>query len=498
MLLYLTFINVVKYVDNYCIMSNIDILIINVPGTLSKTPLAAPAILKASIQHSGFTCRTIDFNIKFFNDYRNDLLFNDIENFFLGYDSELTIADRANEIISSWINDIIKPLNPRFVGISVFTYQSRKAAEIFSKELRLICPATKIILGGQGIPDGGINGSSTWVDKLLNVGLADHWIRSEGEEAIINLLKGHDTNVKEVEFNQIVDLDSIPFPDYSDYNFNDYERKILLLTGSRGCVRHCTFCDIHTHWKKFTWRKGKNIADEMIAQAAKYKINQFQFSDSLVNGNLKEYRNFVTHLAEFNGSQNKKIQWRGQYIIRRKAADNEDLWELTARSGANELYIGIESGSDSVRKHLNKEFTNQDIDYALEMMEKYKLKCTFLMIIGYPTETEQDFQDTIELFSRNKKYANKVITRVSLGTTLSILPNTPLHNNADNLGLVLDNKHENFWTYTHNPSLTFKERLRRRMLADKLLQELGFTISNDHDVHSLMQMWDQYKKNHHD
>ena len=39
-----------------------DIIIINVPGTVSRLVPAAPAILKASVEKNGFSCKTIDFN----------------------------------------------------------------------------------------------------------------------------------------------------------------------------------------------------------------------------------------------------------------------------------------------------------------------------------------------------------------------------------------------------------------------------------------------------
>ena len=44
----------------------LDIAIVNVPGTLIQVPFAAPALLKASIENAGFTSKTLDFNIRFY------------------------------------------------------------------------------------------------------------------------------------------------------------------------------------------------------------------------------------------------------------------------------------------------------------------------------------------------------------------------------------------------------------------------------------------------
>ena len=95
---------------------------------------------------------------------------------------------------------------------------------------------------------------------------------SEGEVAIVNLLKhGKGAGVDNTDWIQQLDLERSPLPDYSDYDLDAYEGDQIMITGSRGCVRRCTFCDIHKHWKKFVYRKGQDIANEMIEQSKRYK-----------------------------------------------------------------------------------------------------------------------------------------------------------------------------------------------------------------------------------
>ena len=91
---------------------------------------------------------------------------------------------------------------------------------------------------------------------------------------------------------------------------------------------------------------------------------------------------------------------------------------------------------------MNKKFTNADLDYTMEMLDKYNVTCVFLMVFGYPTETEQDFQDTLDMFKRYTPLANRIIDNINFGATLGILPGTPLYNNAHVYNLELDT-HEN-------------------------------------------------------
>ena len=65
----------------------------------------------------------------------------------------------------------------------------------------------------------------------------------------------------------------------------------------------------------------------------------------------------------------------------------------------------MESGSDDVLASMTKGVIQEDYDYQMEMLYKYGIRCNFLMIIGYPTETLKDFQATLDMFTR---YKNKV------------------------------------------------------------------------------------------
>jgi hypothetical protein len=93
----------------------IDIVIVNVPGCFSKSPFAAPALLKSSVENAGFSCHTIDFSIKL---DKEDFNSKDLENYFAtGLNTEL--KDLASDVMQKYAEEIIS-YNPKYVGISVF------------------------------------------------------------------------------------------------------------------------------------------------------------------------------------------------------------------------------------------------------------------------------------------------------------------------------------------------------------------------------------------
>jgi len=463
----------------------IDIVIISVPGTLSKIPPAAPALLKASVESNGFTCKTLDFNIRLYQEIQ-DVKY--IETYFttgLNLDQEQTAIDLTDK----WAREI-SAHDPRYVGISVFTYQNRIATTLFCKAIRKYSSA-KIILGGQGLSSGSILEHGSFGQLTVESGLADFWIRSEGEFSLVELLKNNITypGINSDTFQQIDDLDLIPFPNYDDYELASYDVKTLTVTGSRGCVRACTFCDIHDHWK-YRYRKGHKIVEEILYLKDRYGIQQFDFSDSLINGNLKEFKKLIKILSDYNEVTDKKITWASQFIVRSGREVNEEYWELISRSGGR-LYIGVETGSDSVRSHMNKRFSNQDLDYTMSMLDKYNITCIFLMIVGYPTETDADFQQTLDMFTKYQPLANRIIRDVNVGSTLGILPGTPLHRNAKLHNIEID-KFENNWVALDNQELTLEKRLQRRIILKDHLEKLGYQLHLDTSEY-LVKMFDEKK-----
>ena len=141
---------------------------------------------------------------------------------------------------------------------------------------------------------------------------------------------------------------------------------------------------------------------------------------------------------------------------------------------------------------MKKQFSNQDMDEFMEQAHINNVGLTFMMIVGYPTETHEDFMETLRMFKKYKKYKN-IIEGVILGSTLAILPGTPL---AEQYGEDITlNDGENFWTYRHNKSLTFQERIKRRIIAGEELKKMGYILgANDLQIRLLHFLWEIYKK----
>ena len=140
---------------------------------------------------------------------------------------------------------------------------------------------------------------------------------------------------------------------------------------------------------------------------------------------------------------------------------------------------------------MKKQFSNKDLDEFMEQAYINEIPVEFLMIVGYPTETEQDFQENIKMFQRYKKY-RKIFQNIILGSTLGILPGTPLEEELKN---DIDmNGGENFWVYNKNPKLDFRERIKRRFLIGDACLDLGYNVGNNIEDYKMLHfLWNIYK-----
>ena len=463
-------------------MEKFDIVLVSVPWTVSESPTASLSVLKACVMEAGFDCKTIDFNIRFQNSSKDSEQNRSLGEYFLVGENQV-LEHEARQLAKGWANEIIQ-YQADWVGISSFCYQNNRALRLLCDELRHLS-TSKIVVGGAGLIQGGLqtsaNKSKNLGRSLLDDNLCDYYIRGEGDVALPELMKGNTDypGINSDFYKQTTDIGSFPMPNFDDYNFEEYSQNRMPITFSRGCVRKCTFCDIHEHWPKYTFRKGEEVAKEMIMLHEKYGIRKFGFTDSLINGALREFNVFIEIMAKFNQSlrAEDRLTYEGQFIVRKKQFHKEKFWKDIKDSGAELLWLGVETGSDQVRDDMDKDFANSDLDYSMEMIRKYDLNVAFLIIVGYPTETEEHFQQTMEMFDRYRESASTNIRYVVV-SLMSILPNTPVSRQSEELGLVVDDKQEVNWISLSNPGNTLEARLDRLNRLVDQLDRLGYTISD--------------------
>ncbi|WP_066501625.1 B12-binding domain-containing radical SAM protein [Abyssisolibacter fermentans] len=290
---------------------------------------------------------------------------------------------------------------------------------------------------------GGIH-ASLYPYQTLNDFSADATILGEGEVTLpltINeLLNRKQQLIKGVIFrNQIVnsddwfsepikDLDSIPFParhliPIEDFIFPDRLSRMNLnmthILTSRGCPFNCYFCGGLN--KIHRYRSPQNIYDELLMLKEVYEIEGFVINDENFIINETKVKDICEKIASL------KMPWSA---LSRVDTINKNIVESIARASCIELKFGLESGSDTMLKNMNKGNTIIQAENTLKLCKKYGLKAKLFMIHGFPGENWTTTKETIGFLERNKNY----IDRVSL-FSWTPLPGSYVYNNSKKYGL---------------------------------------------------------------
>jgi hypothetical protein len=476
----------------------IDVLILTAPFTYTLGPSMAPALLKSCVSQQQISAQAWDLSAEFNFENQSNKYYSEITAWM--QQPELKISVEAFEwyskLIDSYATKIIE-IFPTWLAISCLTQNSQRFTEDLCYTVRLkSVDKIKIIIGGNGIDIIQFEYGKKWHDLLLDSGLADCVLLGEGDYALTKIIKNNLSGlIIEPQLSNEM-LEQLPIPDYSDYNFDLYPKNkrsywrtdktqaaglTFSITASRGCVRDCSFCDVGKIWGRYRFRSGSTVAKEIIELYRRHSVTFFSFTDSLMNGGLKPFYEMNQILAS---DLPRVINYEGQFIVRSKKDMPERYFKSMYDAGCANVSIGLESGSESVRNHMGKGSTDQDIAYTTDMLIKYGIEQNWNIIAGYPTETDQDWQKTIDLIKYWHPRSNGLLKIDPIGTFL-MLQNTPMVNTQmyQDLGINtvnIEGYTEFSWVSKSNTKNTFDVRVNRFIELCELAKSLQMT-SEDTD-----------------
>lgn len=414
------------------------VLILNFPKIALEAPPMAPALLAELCNQHNVQYKIIDCNLEFHQQLDNELKEEILELYAEGHIESL--SNKGHIWLTNYYEKLaIECKDYDLIAISIFSKHSVQLTYDFLKQCQQTIDA-KIVIGGAGSAGRYAFEDNNYelVYQYLNAkNLIDYWILGEGDVAFVELLyKNFNETINNVEFNQLQDFSKVPVPNFDSFNLHDYMymgKKLVSVEGSRGCVRKCTFCDIHETWGRFKFKKGQDLANELVSLYNKYDVDHFWFNDSLINGSLTAYREFIHALAEFNDN---RFTWSSQAIIRSKRDTDEQDFQALKASGCETLAVGLESFSQDIRFHMRKKFTDDDVEQFFNLAQKYDIKLFLLMIVGYPTETRRDIDITLKQLDKYQHLADDgTISGLRIGGTMTIGPGMPIYNMQDELGV---------------------------------------------------------------
>lgn len=176
-----------------------------------------------------------------------------------------------------------------------------------------------------------------------------------------------------------------------------------------GCNNFCTYCIV-------PYVRGREVSRDMqsVLDEVKDCVNKGYKEITLLGQNVNSYGNdvadekvnFANLLREIDKIEGK---FRVRFMTSHPKDLSDDIIDAMAKSDkiCCNLHLPVQAGSDKVLANMNRRY---DRAKYLSVIEKLRaampnIGITTDIMVGFPTETEEDFQDTLDLVEK-VRYSN--------------------------------------------------------------------------------------------
>ena len=295
-----------------------------------------------------------------------------------------------------WLQ-LLEEEKPDVVGVTA--YKCTVPASIFVLKLtRERYPHIRTLMGGGTFNETHAPDSPNFKALLdATEGYLDKIIIGQGESLFLKYLRGEMPEsrrvyTKEDNGGRILDFHEQELPDFSDLDMMKYP--YLPATASASCKYACSFCVARKVAGPYRVKDPTQTVDEMIKMYKMYGRQLFFMTDSLLNP-------VITHLADKFIESGVSLYYDAYFKVDEASGDvrNTLLWR---KGGLYRVRLGTESGSQQILDEMDKKITVQQVKAALSALAYAGIKTTTYWVIGHPGETEEDFQQTLNLIEESK------------------------------------------------------------------------------------------------
>lgn len=326
------------------------------------------------------------------------------------------------------LKEVVADIKPDIIGIS---YRSAMAelAPVVAGVARSAAPEARVMAGGIG-PTSEPESAQAWAE-LVHVG--------EGDEALAGLLNdkgwGREPGRKAARtYGRLCeDLNTLPFPDYEGNTTTTIVRGQTIhpdgrldndlgaypLLTSRGCVRNCSYCHnstVHALYKGQRYNRQRsvgNVMQEIREAIQRWDIKLLSIYDDLFIANPDWALEFAREFPKvwptdravlvptlMGGPQIRnmpEMRPRRYWFMCHPCYVREDVIAAMAGSGAEEICLGVQSGSPRILDLYRRGTSIEEIKAATETLAKFNVAVKIDIITANPLETMEDIVATMKL-----------------------------------------------------------------------------------------------------
>ncbi len=170
-----------------------------------------------------------------------------------------------------------------------------------------------------------------------------------------------------------------------------------------GCNNFCSYCVV----PYVRGRERSRRAEDVVAEARELVAAGYK-DITLLGQNVNSYGRDLGSELDFSDLIRRINDIPGDFLIRFMTSHPKDATEklfktmAECKKCAHQLHLPVQSGSDRILKLMNRNYDSAKYISQVELARSYMpdLVLTTDIIVGFPGETEEDFEDTIKLVEK--------------------------------------------------------------------------------------------------
>jgi anaerobic magnesium-protoporphyrin IX monomethyl ester cyclase len=197
------------------------------------------------------------------------------------------------------------------------------------------------------------------------------------------------------------DLDTLPDPAWDLVDVEKYRRIWMARHGyfsmnvvtTRGCPYHCNWCAKPIYGQRYTTRTPQHVATEIESILKQYRPDHLWIADDIFG--LKP--GWIEQFAAIVTEQRAVVPFK---CLMRADGVTESTARALRSAGCRTVWVGAESGSQRVLDWMEKGTRVDQIETAARRLHAENIEVGFFLQFGYPGETLDDIQLTLDMLRR--------------------------------------------------------------------------------------------------
>ncbi len=240
--------------------------------------------------------------------------------------------------------------------------------------------------------------------------------------------------------------------DVSQYiqNDNTINSRTINYIASQGCPYTCKFCYETCYKRKYFKLKEEGIIKDIDRLIKEHNVNGIKFYDADWFVDVKRAIKLCESLESYNIGWAASINPRD--ILRAQKRNENELLQKAKDSGCTRLLMGMESGNNRVLQEIvDKRVSKEELKYVANLISDYGILGSYTFIVGFPNESKEEINDTLEFVKSLWNLETKPETRVHIYTPY---PGTELFADAVDLGFKAPDNLEDWSIFDYYRAMT--------------------------------------------